>query len=206
MYVYEDFYPNYTGGVYQHTWGDFVFGHCITMVGYDNTWGEEDEGYWICKNSWGTDWGEDGWFRIAYGECRIERGVYYYAGPNYPAEKPQKPFGPVKGVPGKEYTYSAVGFDPNEDKIKYCFDWGEGNTSWSGFVNTGEIISMNYTWSDMGTYEVKVKVQDEHGLESDWSDPLFVTMPRNRAVQQMLFYRLLEHFPLLERLLSLIRV
>jgi hypothetical protein len=201
MYVYEDFYPNYTGDVYQHTWGDFVFGHCITMVGYDNTWGEEDEGYWICKNSWGTDWGEDGWFRIAYGECRIERGVYYYTGPNYPAEKPKKPFGPVKGVPEKEYTYSAVGFDPNEDKIKYCFDWGEGNTSESGFVNTGEIISMNYTWSDMGTYEVKVKVQDEHGLESDWSEPLTVTMPRNRIFnrpfQWFLQQRYLNLFPIL---------
>ena len=195
MYVYEDFYPNYTGGVYQYTWGDFVFGHCIAIVGYDNTWGGEDEGYWICKNSWGTDWGEDGWFRIAYGECRIERGVYYYTGPNYPAEKPQKPFGPAEGVPGKEYTYSAVGFDPDEDKIKYCFDWGEGNTSWSVFVNTGEIISMNYTWSDMGTYEVKVKVKDEHGLESDWSDPLSVTMPRSKISGNNLFLNFLEKFP-----------
>ena len=65
MEVYEDFYPNYTGGVYKYTNGGYVFGHVVTIVGYDNTWGGEDEGYWICKNSWGTEWGEDGWFKIA---------------------------------------------------------------------------------------------------------------------------------------------
>ena len=60
MEVYEDFYPNYTGGVYKYTNGGYVFGHVVTIVGYDNIWGGEDEGYWICKNSWGTDWGENG--------------------------------------------------------------------------------------------------------------------------------------------------
>ena len=195
MNVYEDFYPNYTGGVYQYTWGNFVFGHCIAIVGYDDTWGGADEGYWICKNSWGTDWGEDGWFRIAYGECNIEKGVYYYTGPNYPAEKPEKPDGPKNGVPGEEYTYSAIGFDPDEDTIKYCFDWGEGNTSWSGFVNSGEPVSMNYTWSKKGTYEVRVKVQDEHGLESDLSDPLLVSIPRNKMAMNSWIQRLLEQIP-----------
>jgi len=193
MEVYGDFYPNYNGGVYEYTEGGFVFGHCITIVGYDDTWGGEDEGYWICKNSWGTDWGEDGWFRIAYGECKIERGVYYYSGPNYPAEKPEKPSGPVEGVPGEEYTFSAVGFDPDDDTLKYCFDWGDDSSSWSGFVNSGEPVSMKYIWSEKGTYLVKVKLQDEHGLESDWSDPLSVIIPRSRNYN--LFLNFLERFP-----------
>ncbi len=204
MAVYSDFYPNYTGGVYKYTEGNYVFGHCIAIVGYDDTWGGEDEGYWICKNSWGTDWGEDGWFRIAYGECKIELGVYYYSGPNYLPEKPQKPSGPNEGLPGEEYTYSAISYDPDEDTIKYCFDWGDGNLSWSSFVNSGDSVEMNYTWSEKGTYEVRVKVKDEHGLESDWSDPLVVSMPRNKATTSSLFLRFLEQFPLLERLLSLV--
>jgi C1A family cysteine protease len=181
MDVYEDFYPNYSGGVYQYTWGGYVFGHCIAIVGYDDTWGGEDEGYWICKNSWGTDWGEDGWFRIAYGECKIERGVFYYSGPNYPGEKPPIPSGPNKGVPGEEYTFTAVGIDPDGDTIRYYFDWGEGNISWSDFINSGEPVSMNYTWNKKGTYDVRVKIRDEHGLESLWSDPLSVTMPRRKT-------------------------
>jgi hypothetical protein len=38
------------------------------------------------------------------------------------------------------------------------------------------------------------------GEESDWAE-LTVTMPRSREVQQMLFYRLLEQFPLLQKIL-----
>jgi len=73
MDVYEDF-RHYSGGVYQHTTGDRLGGHCISIVGYD-----DNQGCWICKNSWGTGWGESGglsaqtgWFRIAYGQCGID--------------------------------------------------------------------------------------------------------------------------------------
>jgi len=206
MEVYQDFYPNYSGGVYKYTWGGLVFGHCITIVGYNDTWGGEDEGYWICKNSWGTDWGEDGWFRIAYHECKIENGVYYYTGPNYPAEKPDRPSGKKWGKVGVRYTFSAITSDPDEDTIKYCFDWGEGNTSWSDFVDSGKEVSMNYTWKSKGDYEVRVKVQDEHGLESDWSDPLKITIPRHKQSNLNMLSWLFERFPTVGRMLGLIKV
>ena len=191
MDVYGDFYPNFDGGVYRYEYGDYVFGHCIAIVGYDDSWGGEDEGYWICKNSWGPNWGEDGWFRIAYGECKIEKGVYYYTGPNYPAEKPEAIAGPTTGIPGEEYTYTAIGFDPDGDKIKYCFDWGEGNTSWSNLVSSGEAVSIEYSWPEEGTYELRVKLKDEHGLESDWSDSLSVTIPRFRLPDNSIFEKII---------------
>ncbi len=178
MEVYGDFYPNYTGGVYRHTYGDLIWGHCVTIVGYDNTWGEEDEGYWIVKNSWGTEWGEKGWFRIAYGECKIEKGVYYFTGPNYAPDKPDKPSGVNRGKVGEEYTYSATANDPDGDNIKYCFDWGDDNITWTSHISPGETASVNYTWAAKGNYNIRVKVKDEHGLESDWSDPLPVSMPK----------------------------
>jgi len=76
--VYDDFF-SYSGGIYQHTWGNLAGGHAITIVGYDDI-----GSYWIAKNSWGTGWGEDkygnpnggGWFRIAYGECEIDDYAY----------------------------------------------------------------------------------------------------------------------------------
>lgn len=178
MDVYEDFYPNYTGGVYHYTYGDFVFGHCVTIVGYDDTWGEEDEGYWICKNTWGTEWGEDGWFRIAYGECKIEKNTYYFTGPNYPPDRPEKPSGITRGKAGEEYTYSATAIDPDSDKIRYYFDWGDGNITKTKYLNSSETASVNYTWENKGRYNIRVKVNDEHWLESDWSEPLVVTMPK----------------------------
>jgi hypothetical protein len=56
----------YSGGVYQHSWGDVAGGHLVLLVGWDDS-----EQSWIVKNSWGTNWGEAGYFRIRWGECFI---------------------------------------------------------------------------------------------------------------------------------------
>ena len=75
MDVYDDFF-SYSGGIYRHTYGKLAGGHCIAIVGYDST-----QGYWICKNSWGDWWGEDGFFRIAFGECSINKYVAAISAP-----------------------------------------------------------------------------------------------------------------------------
>ncbi|HZM84840.1 MAG TPA: C1 family peptidase [Candidatus Limnocylindrales bacterium] len=66
MYVFQDFFA-YRSGVYKHVSGDLAGGHCITLIGYDDA-----QQCWIGKNSWGTGWGEGGYFKIAYGQCKIE--------------------------------------------------------------------------------------------------------------------------------------
>lgn len=67
FHVYEDFY-SHKGGIYRHRWGKSRGPHYITLVGYN-----DDPGYWIVKNSWGTKYQDNGWFKIAYGECGIEK-------------------------------------------------------------------------------------------------------------------------------------
>jgi hypothetical protein len=69
--VYEDF-RDYTGGVYEHVWGEYLGGHGVAIVGYNDV-----ENYWIAKNSWGTGWGESGWFKIRYGQCKIDTYASY---------------------------------------------------------------------------------------------------------------------------------
>jgi hypothetical protein len=64
--VYQDFF-SYGSGVYRHVTGSYAGGHCVSLIGYDDA-----AGCWIGKNSWGTGWGDGGYFRIAYGQCRIE--------------------------------------------------------------------------------------------------------------------------------------
>ncbi len=72
MVVYDDFH-SYPGGIYEHPGSDpDPTNHIVCIVGYDDS-----QGYWICKNSWGTGWGENGWFRIAYGDCKIEQDTAY---------------------------------------------------------------------------------------------------------------------------------
>lgn len=74
--VYDDFF-SYSGGIYKHVSGEQRGGHCVEIIGYNNA-----ERYWLCKNSWGTNWGDNGYFKIAYGQCRIEdwAGPYGVAG------------------------------------------------------------------------------------------------------------------------------
>jgi len=69
MEVYQDFLT-YKGGVYKHTSGKLLGGHAIKIIGWGN---ESGENYWIVANSWGTDWGLDGFFKIAFGQCGIDK-------------------------------------------------------------------------------------------------------------------------------------
>nr|WP_042192570.1 C1 family peptidase [Kibdelosporangium sp. MJ126-NF4]CEL19603.1 hypothetical protein [Kibdelosporangium sp. MJ126-NF4]CTQ94597.1 hypothetical protein [Kibdelosporangium sp. MJ126-NF4] len=71
--VHSDFF-HYRNGVYRHTAGRHVGGHCVVLIGWD-----DDAQCWIGKNSWGTGWGDGGFFRIGYGECFIE---------DYPSPRP----------------------------------------------------------------------------------------------------------------------
>ncbi|KYR02454.1 peptidase C1A family protein [Tieghemostelium lacteum] len=71
--VYEDFL-GYKSGVYQHTTGKFLGGHCIKIMGYGELNGTP---YWLAANSWTTYWGDQGTFMILRGknECGIESDV-----------------------------------------------------------------------------------------------------------------------------------
>jgi len=183
MEVYEDFYPNYTGGVYKYTNGGYVFGHVVTIVGYDNTWGGEDEGYWICKNSWGTDWGYDGFFNIEYGG--LFTGCWFawvnYSNSNKKPEKPIKPIGTTSGIIDEIYNYSTSTIDPENENVYYLFDWGDNTYfKWIGPYESGQKVEISHSWSDKGTYNIRVKSKDIHFLESEWSEPLVVNMPKSK--------------------------
>ena len=115
--------------------------------------------------------------------------------------------GPISGKIGDVYTYFATTTDPDGDQIYYMFDWGDDfNTSWRGPFNSGETGEAKHSWNEQGSYSISVKAKDVYGAESDWSYPLEVTIPRDKAIKNVLFLRLLEKFPKLERLFIFFRV
>jgi len=147
MDVYADFF-SYTGGIYAHTWGEYVGGHAVTLVGYDDT-----GGYWIAKNSWGatTNWGEDGWFRIAYGQCGIGEYGFVPVVDRTPPEqatdlRPWGWTGPYTNDPSPSFAWTRayddwggigldgyyVAIDDPTPEGGYNNDWSIGiSTSWS---------------------------------------------------------------------------
>lgn len=125
--------------------------------------------------------------------------------PNDPPYKPSTPIGKINGNPGKTYTYSTSTNDPDDNShIWYWFDWGDGiNSGWVGPYASGATLNASHIWSVKGTYSIKVKAKDVFYAESDWSDPLEVTMPKNKAINNLLFLqRFFQCFPFMGKILN----
>jgi len=73
------------------------------------------------------------------------------------------------------------------------WDWGDGE--YSDWLNNPEA---SHSWSTEDNFEVRVKAMDEHGAESEWSDPLVFSTPRNKIIDISIIERLLYRFPILE--------
>jgi hypothetical protein len=88
-----------------------------------------------------------------------------------PPEKPGRPSGPTEGVLGVEYTFSTSTTDPEGEQVSYNWSWGDGTSSeWLGPYDSGATVYASHAWSEAGTYNIKVKAKDLHGVESEWSD------------------------------------
>ena len=126
-----------------------------------------------------------------------------------PPVKPEAPDGPTSGKINEEHIYTASTTDPDGDQLYYLFDWGDGTkSSWLGPYPSGQTAEANHKWEEKGDYEIKVKAKDEHGVQSEWSDPLQISMPKTKAINMdPLFLRFLENhprmFPMLRLLLGL---
>ncbi len=116
--------------------------------------------------------------------------------------------GPTSGKKGTEYPYDVRSTDPDGDEIKYVIDWGDDTIDTMGFYSSGVTVTVKHTWSEKGTYTIKVKAVDEHDAESDWAT-LSVSMPRNKPYFNAPFLQFMQNFlqqhpnlfPILQRLL-----
>jgi hypothetical protein len=96
--------------------------------------------------------------------------------------KPKVPinlFGPNSGYVGIVYYYFTLANDPDNDKIKYTFDWGDGTISKTALVNSGSVENASHNWSKAETYQVKCNTTDSKGSSSMWSKSLNVTIADN---------------------------
>jgi len=113
----------------------------------------------------------------------LELGFYWYSIPSLfnsssPPNKPTKPSGTASGVIRNEYTYFSSSIDSDGDQIYYLFDWGDGTDSgWIGPYGSGETAEISHSWATRGNFEIKVKAKDVNDAESEWSDPLPISMP-----------------------------
>jgi hypothetical protein len=200
-----------------------------TLFFYSNDPNDDDVKYFIDWND-GTET-ETGWYpsgQVVEISHEFPDGVYYIrvkaidtAGFESPwsvyiivigNQRPEAPTitGETNGKAGVEYTYCIINAtDPDGDDIWANFSWGDGSYSgWIGPNTSGEDICASHAW-ERGNYAIKAKLKDEWGLESHWSDPLPITMPKNKSfifnfpLLNWLFERFPNAFPMLRYLLGL---
>ena len=101
--------------------------------------------------------------------------------PNKSPNAPSKPLGSAKCVAGSSYSYTTSATDPDKDKVKYTFDWGDGNKSETGLVTSGIKSSAMHAWSTAGTYQVKANATDSKGAVSGYSSSLTIIVNPNKS-------------------------
>jgi hypothetical protein len=105
---------------------------------------------------------------------------------NTPPVTPMAPTGPRFIERGIEYTYSTFTTDLDGDRLRYRFNWDDGNiSSWSEFYTENTTMNCTHHWEMAGTFNILCQAQDEHGANSSWSDPLEMTVSQEESNGQL---------------------
>ena len=150
----------------------------------------------------GVDNNGDGIGDTSYAVWSNEEDIYPFMNQdgwlNNPPNKPSQPQGEINGKAGNEYYYTTTTNDVDGDQIWFKWSWGDDSQSeWIGPYNTSDTCEATHIWDEKDDYEIKVKAKDEHGIESEWSDSLAVSMPKNKVIRFPFLKWLQHYFPLL---------
>jgi hypothetical protein len=170
-----------------------------------------------------SDGGADDWFGIsvsvsddtvvigADGDDSARGAAYVFTKEeeeNHPPDTPDQPTGETNGDINTPYTYTSTTDDSDNDQVYYNWSWGDDTYSgWLGPYNSGAVATAEHTWTTEGDYSIKVKAKDTKDGESDWSDPLPITMPCSFNIPlhwfwERFFQRFQNAFPLLRHLIG----
>ena len=159
---------------YHREFIDAIFGEGKTTIGAANHDSKEDNIYRISENCMRWCFYEINLF----GDPAVD---FLNHLSNQAPSKPIKPSGVTSGAAGKEYTYTTKSTDDDNHDVYYKWDWGDEIGDWIGPFESGEVVESKHIWNTQGSYEIKVKSMDVFGLESDWSDPLPISMPKLKS-------------------------
>jgi hypothetical protein len=116
--------------------------------------------------------------------------------------------GPNRGNPDISYEFGFSCIDSYGDEIgEYIIRWGDDSDEEIiiGPFSSGEEVFANHSWDEKGSYTIQAKAKDVYGAEcSSWGS-FVISIPRTRTVLNLWYHWFLERFPLLERLLDIIK-
>jgi hypothetical protein len=124
---------------------------------------------------------------------------HYWWGPPFPPDIN----GPSSGKPGESLTFIFNAEHPEYGvDVRFHINWGDGNTDTTTYVPEGTDKPVSHVWDIVDTYTITAWTEDEYGQWSFYPTTFTVIIPRDKSTDNMLF-RLLERFPLIDRLLDI---
>jgi len=137
--------------------------------------------------------------------------IWHFTTELEPNQAPTKPeiYGSSNGPPGKELSWAFISDDADDNQVKYIIEWGDETSDETDYYQDNTLVEVSHTYEEEGDYTIKAKAVDEKGLESQEST-FSVKIQKSRTVYHLLLLRIFERFanlfPILEKLLSFIRV
>jgi len=178
-----------------------------------NQWDDEED----CGNYWddyeGEDTNGDG---IGDDPHPILGGINF---DNYPKmNKTMYPFnknpyigkfeGKTKGTTGEQYGYAVMFYDDEYHDGILEIDWDDGSSiEYSEYLGAEQEYEFFHTWSNDGTYNVKVRAIDTLGGKSDW-ETLEVSMPKSQNFNTWHYFwqKIIEIFPIFREVIRPLKI
>jgi hypothetical protein len=85
--------------------------------------------------------------------------------------------GPARCAIDSTAEFKVIAADPENDSVSYRLSWGDGDTTeWTDWHFHWTYVTAEHSWFRPGIYAVRAVVRDTRGWESDWSEPVAVTV------------------------------
>jgi hypothetical protein len=114
------------------------------------------------------------------GSIDVQANVYMIIKTNQPPTIPTTPNGPSTGYISTFYTFTTVATDPENQDLIYGWDLNNDTLidEWTGPYESGESGVIQKSWTNIGTYQIKVKARDILTKESAWSTAHTITIKK----------------------------
>ncbi len=184
------YYIDFGDGTEEITKGPYDSGKTTRVK---HTW-EKQGAYTIKVKSRDTYDEKSGWVTL---EVSMPKNIQTTNNDNNPPNPPIIT-GPTSGKIDETYLYNVTITDPDEDVMfNLEVDFGDGivhedcgcGQSWQN----GTVVEVSHKWQKAGNYGITARVQDAYGEWSEWSNPLPITMPKNKPINP--FLQFLEQHP-----------
>lgn len=109
--------------------------------------------------------------------------------------QPTEPKGPAQVRVNGIAQYVTSSTDLDGDLIRYGWDFNDDDIvdEWTDYFESGEICTINVSWSQRGDHLIKVIAEDNNGILSKWSDSKILVVPKYMPISFSDWFVFIQH-------------